>query len=65
MTKVRIYNVANMSSFSAIRENKIIAKISEFTGHIPNIIYRLTISKENVKLSSGRRFGATFMWKCY
>ena len=62
MPKLRIYNVANMS-YSAIRENKILAKISEFT--VPNLIYRLNISKENVKLSSGCHFGATFMWKCY
>ena len=30
MLKLRIFNVANMS-FNAFRENKILAKISEFT----------------------------------
>ena len=63
MPNLRIYNVANMSSFSAIRENIILTKISEFT--VANLIYRLIISKENVKLSSGCHFGATFMLKCY
>ena len=31
---VAIFYVANMS-FNAIRENKILAKISEFTVHVP------------------------------
>ena len=33
MPKSRIFNVANMS-FNAIRENKILAKISEFTSNL-------------------------------
>ena len=33
MHKSRFFNVANMS-FNAIRENKILAKISEFTAYL-------------------------------
>ena len=40
MPQLRIFNVANMS-FKAVRENKIIAKIPEFTVFDVDLAFRL------------------------
>ena len=56
MTLLRIFNVANMS-YNAIRENKIIAKISEST------VRRCTYTKIHDDLEPAHSLDASFLIK--
>ena len=61
----RIFNVANMS-FKAIRKNKILAKISEFTTYISLIrIWQIWCSDSDIQYLISAEWGLPFLFHSY